>query len=91
MHLAKEAGRRRQRTGVGGNLLKPLAAVASHSSVVTICYLAALPMTNRKTTKKTVATPDLDPATLAHLNVLKRQRERMSRALLKRRRRKSGQ
>ena len=34
---------------------------------------------------------DLDPATLAHLNVLKRQRQSMNRALLKRRRRKSGQ
>ncbi len=48
-------------------------------------------MNNSKTTKHTVATPDLDPATLAHLNVLKRQRQRMSRTLLKRRRRKSGQ
>ncbi|HEX4422989.1 MAG TPA: hypothetical protein VH165_33965 [Kofleriaceae bacterium] len=54
-------------------------------------YLAVLPMNNRKTTKRTVATPDLDPAALAHLNVLKRQRQRMNRALLKRRRRKSGQ
>lgn len=48
-------------------------------------------MTNHKTSKRTAATPDLDPATLAHLNVLKRQRERMNRALLKRRRQKSGQ
>lgn len=56
-----------------------------------ICYLAALPMTNTKTTKKTAATPDVDPATLAHQNMLKRQRKRMNAALLKRRRRKSGQ
>ncbi len=56
-----------------------------------ICYLAALPMPTSKPTKQTVATPDLDPATLAHLNVLKRQRERMNRTLLKRRRAKSGQ
>ncbi len=50
-------------------------------------------MNNRKTTKRTVATPDLDldPATLAKLNVLKRQRQRMNRTLLKRRRQKSGQ
>jgi len=48
-------------------------------------------MNKRKTTKNTVATPDLDPATLAHLKVLKLQRQQMSRALLKRRRRKSGQ
>jgi hypothetical protein len=48
-------------------------------------------MNNRKTTKRTVATPDLDPATLANLNVLKRQRQRMNRTLLKRRRQKSGQ
>ena len=46
-------------------------------------------MKNRKT--KRVATPDLDPATLANLNVLKRQRKRISRTLLKRRQRKSGQ
>ena len=48
-------------------------------------------MDNRKTTKRTVAAPDLDPATLAKLNVLKRQRQRMNRTLLKRRRQKSGQ
>jgi len=29
-------------------------------------------MNQRKTSKRTVATPDLDPATLASLNVLKR-------------------
>jgi hypothetical protein len=39
-------------------------------------------MKNRKTTKRTVATPDLDAATLAHVNVLKRQRQRMNRTLL---------
>ena len=48
-------------------------------------------MKHRKTTKKTAATPDLDPAALAEQNALKRQRARMARALLKRRRRKSGQ
>jgi hypothetical protein len=48
-------------------------------------------MTNSKTTKSAAAAPDLDPATVAHLNLLKRQRQRMSRALLKRRRQKSGQ
>jgi hypothetical protein len=48
-------------------------------------------MNNRKPTKRTVATPDLDPATLAHVNVLKRQRQRQNRTLLKRRRQKSGQ
>jgi hypothetical protein len=48
-------------------------------------------MKNRKTTKRTVATSDLDPATLANLNMLKRQRQRMNRTLLKRRRQKSGQ
>jgi len=48
-------------------------------------------MNNRKTTKRTVATPDVDPAMLAHAKVLKRQRQRMSRTLLKRRRQKSGQ
>jgi hypothetical protein len=48
-------------------------------------------MNNRKTTKRTVATSDLDPATLAKVYVLKRQRQRMNRTLLKRRRQKSGQ
>jgi hypothetical protein len=54
---------------------------------------ATLPafMNNRKTTKRAVATSDLDPATLAKVNVLKRQRQRMNRTLLKRRRQKSGQ
>ncbi|MBA3394994.1 MAG: hypothetical protein H0T89_20275 [Deltaproteobacteria bacterium] len=48
-------------------------------------------MTKQKITKHTAATPDLDPATLAHLKVLERQRERSNRVLLKRRRQKSGQ
>ena len=48
-------------------------------------------MSNRKFTKRTVATSDLDPATPAKLNILKRQRQRMNRTLLKRRRQKSGQ
>jgi hypothetical protein len=63
------------------------------TSLSTICYGAALPMTKRKrkTPKTTVATADLDPATLASQKRLKLQRQQMSRALLKRRRRKSGQ
>ncbi|MGE0871429.1 MAG: hypothetical protein AB7P03_22905 [Kofleriaceae bacterium] len=48
-------------------------------------------MNNSKNTKQTAATPDLDPATLAHLDQLKRQRQRARRVLLKRRRQKSGQ
>ncbi len=56
-----------------------------------VCYLAAVPMNNSKTTKQTVAPQDLDAATLTHLNVLIRQRARMARALLKRRRKKAGQ
>jgi hypothetical protein len=48
-------------------------------------------MPNQKTPKSTGAAPDLDPAALASLNVLKRQRQRMNRTLLKRRRQKSGQ
>jgi hypothetical protein len=48
-------------------------------------------MNHPKTTKRTVATSDLDPATLAKVNMLKRQRQRMNRTLLKRRRQKSGQ
>jgi hypothetical protein len=54
-----------------------------------ICYLAVLPM--NKTNKHTVATPDLDPARIAQLKALERQRKRASRVLLKRRRQKSGQ
>jgi len=46
-------------------------------------------MTKSKTT--TVATPDLDPAALALENMLKKQRQRINRTLLRRRRRKSGQ
>jgi len=47
-------------------------------------------MSHRKTTKRTVAaTADLDPNSF--VNVLKRQRQRMNRTLLKRRRQKSGQ
>jgi hypothetical protein len=49
-------------------------------------------MSKRKfTKKKAVATPDLDPAALAKLKRLERQRKLATRALLKRRRRKSGQ
>ncbi len=48
-------------------------------------------MNTSKTPQPTDATPDADPATVAHQDLLKRQRQRMSRALLKRRRQKSGQ
>lgn len=48
-------------------------------------------MNTRKTTKRTDATSDLDPATLAKQELLKRQRQRINRTLLKRRRQKSGQ
>ncbi|MDQ3338095.1 MAG: hypothetical protein M4D80_23260 [Myxococcota bacterium] len=48
-------------------------------------------MTPRKTAKQTATTPDLDPAALAAQKALERQRRRMSRTLLKRRRAKSGQ
>lgn len=46
-------------------------------------------MNNRK--KRPAAPSDLDPATLANLEILKRSRKRIARALLKRRQRKSGQ
>jgi hypothetical protein len=46
-------------------------------------------MNDSKTTTHT--TPDVDPATLAHLHVLERQRQHARRVLLKRRRKKSGQ
>lgn len=42
-------------------------------------------------TKRTHATQDVDPATLAHRKLLERQRLLARRALLKRRRKKSGQ
>lgn len=50
-------------------------------------------MNKNQDTKQPVATPDTDPAATAaaHQDVLKRQRQRMNRALLKRRRQKSGQ
>jgi hypothetical protein len=48
-------------------------------------------MSKRKFTKRRVATPELDPATLGQLKLSQRQRERANRALLKRRRQKSGQ
>jgi hypothetical protein len=55
-----------------------------------ICYLADL-MSKRKFTKRTVATSDLDPATLAQHKLLERQRARAIRTLRKRRQQKSGQ
>lgn len=57
---------------------------------MTIWYLAGL-MSKRQFTKRTVATPDLDPATAAQQKSYDRQRERANRKLLKRRRKKSGQ
>jgi hypothetical protein len=48
-------------------------------------------MSKRTFTKRTVATPDLDPATLAQKKLIEVQRQRAKRALLKRRRQKSGQ
>ena len=48
-------------------------------------------MNNNKITKHTVAKPDLDPASLPQLDVIKRDRQRQNRLLLKRRRQKSGQ
>ncbi len=48
-------------------------------------------MSKLKFTKRTVATPDLDPASLAQQKTYERQRERANRKLLKRRRMKSGQ
>ena len=48
-------------------------------------------MSKRKFTKRTVATPDLDPATLAQRKLFERLRKRVNRTLLKRRRQKSGQ
>lgn len=48
-------------------------------------------MSKRKFTKRTVATPDLDPATLTQRKMFERLRKRINRTLLKRRRQKSGQ
>jgi hypothetical protein len=48
-------------------------------------------MSKRKFTKRRVPKLDLDPATLAQLKMFERLRERSNRALLKRRRQKSGQ
>ena len=57
---------------------------------MTIWYLASL-VSKRQFTKRTVATPDLDPATATQQKSYDRQRERANRKLLKRRRKKSGQ
>ena len=48
-------------------------------------------MNATKPTQQTVAAPELDTAALDRQKALERQRRNMSRALLKRRRRKSGQ
>jgi hypothetical protein len=46
---------------------------------------------SKKFTKRKIRTPDVDPATLAQMKTLERQRKRARAVLLKRRRRKSGQ
>ena len=46
---------------------------------------------NRTKPKHTAATPDVDPAMATYLKVRERQRTLARRALLKRRRKKSGQ
>jgi len=48
-------------------------------------------MSKRTFTKRKVATANLDPATLAQRKLNERLRQRQARALLKRRRAKSGQ
>jgi hypothetical protein len=48
-------------------------------------------MTKRKSTKRKVATPALDPAKLAAQKTLARLRKQAAATLLKRRQRKSGQ
>jgi hypothetical protein len=48
-------------------------------------------MTDAKPTKPTTATNDVAPATIDRQALLRRQRENMRRALLKRRQRKSNQ
>ncbi len=50
---------------------------------------AVFPMSKRKF--KNTSTANLDPTTLANLKTLERQRKNANRALLKRRRQKSGQ
>jgi hypothetical protein len=52
-------------------------------------HVAVFPMSKRKF--KNTATANLDPTTLANLKTLERQRKNANRALLKRRRQKSGQ
>jgi hypothetical protein len=46
---------------------------------------------NKRQTPKQTATPEADPAKLAHHQILERQRKNAARALLNKRRRKSGQ
>lgn len=48
-------------------------------------------MSKRKFNKRKVATPDLDPTALAQQRTNERLSKRINRALLKRRRQKSGQ
>jgi len=48
-------------------------------------------MSKRKFTKRTTATSNVDPATLAQQKLFERLREGANRRLLKRRRQKSGQ
>jgi len=64
---------------------------SSFSSLVTICYLPTIMSKRTFTKKQTAASPDLDPAALAQQKTNERLRRRADRALLKRRRQKSGQ
>ena len=59
-------------------------------ALVTMCYLAVL-MSKLQTSRRTVARPDLDPATLARQSLVERLRRQAQMRLLKKRRKKSGQ
>jgi hypothetical protein len=63
------------------NRLGPSDARRLVSSLVMICYLAIL-MSKRKFTKRTVATPDLDPASLPQQKMFERLRRRADRVLV---------
>ena len=59
-------------------------------ALVTMCYLAA-PMSKVQTSRRTVATPDLDPAALAKASLVAHLRRQARMRLLKKRQKKSGQ
>ncbi len=59
-------------------------------ALVTMCYLAVL-MSKLQTSRRTGATPDLDPATLAKQSLVGHLRRQAQMRLLKKRRKKSGQ